>query len=67
MQPAHGRLQRPGRPAPAREGAQLTFWKSLKEDRAGTVCLAFIVLVALAGLLAPWIAPCDPTAIDVRS
>ena len=45
----------------------MTFWKSLKEDRAGMACLAFIVLAALGGLLAPWIAPCDPTAIDARS
>jgi nickel transport system permease protein len=45
----------------------MTFWQSLKRDRPGMACLCFLVLVALAGLLAPYIVPYDPADIDVRN
>lgn len=45
----------------------MTFWQSLKRDRPGMACLCFLVLVALAGLLAPYIVPYDPVDIDVRN
>ncbi|MBE6442225.1 MAG: ABC transporter permease subunit [Desulfovibrio desulfuricans] len=45
----------------------MTFWQSLKRDRPGMACLCFLVLVALAGLLAPYIVSYDPVDIDVRN
>lgn len=45
----------------------MTFRQSLKRDRPGMACLCFLVLVALAGLLAPYIVPYDPADIDVRN
>ncbi|WP_395292990.1 ABC transporter permease [Kitasatospora hibisci] len=39
----------------------------LRTDRAPLhrICLAFVVLVVLAAVLAPWIAPQDPNAVDL--
>ncbi|MBO4300164.1 MAG: ABC transporter permease subunit [Desulfovibrio sp.] len=45
----------------------MSFWQSLKRDRPGMACLCFLVMVALVGLLAPYIAPYDPVDIDVRN
>jgi nickel transport system permease protein len=33
----------------------------------GMCCLVFLLLVFVAGMLAPWIAPCDPLAIDGKN
>ena len=45
----------------------MRFWQSLKNDRPGMACLCFLMLVMLAGLLAPLVCPYDPLAIDVRN
>lgn len=41
-------------------------WRRLRSDRAALICLGFLGLLLLLGVFAPWIAPCDPTAINVR-
>ncbi|MBO4335318.1 MAG: ABC transporter permease subunit [Desulfovibrio sp.] len=44
----------------------MRFWQSLQKDKAGMLCLCFLLAVILLGLLAPLIAPHDPVSIDVR-
>ncbi|MFT4301219.1 MAG: ABC transporter permease subunit [Desulfovibrio sp.] len=41
-------------------------WKALRQDRMAMCCMAFLVLVAAAALFAPWLAPYDPTVINVK-
>ncbi|MDR7548151.1 MAG: ABC transporter permease [Armatimonadota bacterium] len=47
-------------PAP-RTGAQL-FWRRLRRNRLALVGLAVVMLLVLVALLAPWLAPYDPSA-----
>ena len=42
-------------------------WKALCHRRLGLFALAFLVLVLLAGLLAPLIAPHDPMMMDMKN
>jgi len=64
-----------GLPAPApintkttrAKAAQNTLWQLLLRDRAGLIGLVLFVLVVLAALCAPWLAPHDPLAQDLRS
>lgn len=44
----------------------MTVRQALARDRLGMICLVFLLLVLLAGLLAPWLAPHDPLLIDAR-
>ncbi|WP_339278117.1 nickel/cobalt ABC transporter permease [Paenibacillus sp. FSL W8-0426] len=43
----------------------MSFFKRLRGDRLGMVCLAFLSMVTLAGLCAPLLAPYDPTLVNV--
>lgn len=38
--------------------------RALLHDRAGLACLLFLGIVLLAALLAPWLTPWDPLAVD---
>ena len=38
--------------------------RALLHDRAGLACLMFLGIVLLAALLAPWLTPWDPLAVD---
>ncbi|BDG60668.1 ABC transporter permease [Caldinitratiruptor microaerophilus] len=42
-------------------GGWRTVWRRLRRDRFAVAGLAFLVVVVLLGLLAPWIAPYHPT------
>ncbi len=44
----------------------MSLTRAVREDRLGACCLIFLLAVFLAALLAPWIAPHDPLAVDVR-
>lgn len=52
--------------APARRGARPSMLRAILRDRAGRWGLILIILVAGAAILAPWIAPHDPTRINGR-
>ncbi|WP_018750761.1 nickel/cobalt ABC transporter permease [Paenibacillus sanguinis] len=43
----------------------MNYFKRLKQDKLGMLCLVFLGLVSLAGLLAPLLAPHDPTLVRV--
>ena len=45
----------------------MTMRQAFARDRLGMACLLFLLLVLLAGLLAPWLAPHDPLLIDARN
>lgn len=45
----------------------MKFFDRFKKDKLGVLSLLVIVIICLAGILAPIIAPNDPTAIDVKS
>ena len=42
-------------------------WKRLKSDRLGMVCFVIIVAVFLVGAFANFLAPHDPTTIDITN
>jgi peptide/nickel transport system permease protein len=42
-------------------------WRRLKMNRAAICGLAVIVVMVTSALLAPWVAPYDPTKMDVRA
>ncbi len=41
-------------------------WKRLRQDRFSFACLIFLGIVVLCGILAPWIAPHAPEALNVK-
>lgn len=45
----------------------MKFFDRLKKDKLGILSLLVIVSVCLAGILAPLIAPHDPTMVDIKS
>ena len=45
----------------------MTMRQAFARDRLGMACLIFLLLVLLAGLLAPWLAPHAPLLIDARN
>jgi peptide/nickel transport system permease protein len=51
-------------------GAPMSYWRTvawrLSQDRATLVAGALLLLIALSALLAPWIAPHDPSAGSIR-
>lgn len=44
----------------------MKFWNRLKNDKVGIASLTIILLILLAGIFAPIIAPNDPTLINVK-
>ena len=44
----------------------MKFWSRLKKDKLGMLSLLIILIVMIAGILAPVIAPNDPTLVDVK-
>ncbi len=59
----------PAGPAPATtraarfRGSRIAIW--LRRDKLAAACLAFVLLVILVSILAPWISPYDPAEIDL--
>ena len=53
--------------APARPSAASWFFRRLLSNRGGTVGAALVLVVALAGLFAPWLSPYSPTAISMEN
>jgi len=51
-------------------GAQMSYWRTvawrLSQDRATLVAGTLLLLIALSAVLAPWIAPHDPSAGSIR-
>lgn len=47
--------------------ARGVLWDRLRRDRFFQLGVGLVVLVSLAGLLAPWLAPFDPLAGDLRN
>lgn len=45
----------------------MKFFDRFKKDKLGVLSLMVILFVCLAGMLAPLIAPHDPTAVDIKS
>lgn len=45
----------------------MKFFSRFKEDKLGMLSLIIILIVMILGILAPIIAPNDPTAVDVKS
>ena len=45
----------------------MKFFDRFKKDKLGVLSLIVILSVCLAGILAPLIAPHDPTAVDIKS
>lgn len=43
----------------------MSFYKRLQQDKLGIACLIFLLLLTLAGMLAPLLAPHDPTLVNV--
>lgn len=44
----------------------MRFWSRFKKDKLGMLSLLIILIIMIAGILAPVIAPNDPTLIDVK-
>ena len=44
----------------------MRFWNRFKKDKLGMLSLLIILIIMIAGILAPVIAPNDPTLIDVK-
>ena len=44
----------------------MKFWSRFKKDKLGMLSLLIILIIMIAGILAPVIAPNDPTLIDVK-
>lgn len=42
-------------------------WQGIARDPLALACLLFLLLVALAGIFAPWLAPHDPTLVSWRA
>lgn len=42
------------------------FWQRLSKDKSAQLCFLMIILVVIAGILAPWLAPHDPTLTSIR-
>lgn len=42
------------------------FWQRLAKDKSAQLCLLVIMIVAIAGIFAPWLAPHDPTLTSIR-
>lgn len=40
--------------------------KRLRKDRTAMICSLFLIVVILAGIFAPWLAPYDPIEMDVK-
>jgi peptide/nickel transport system permease protein len=58
-----------GGPAPAQKrprSVRPSAWRVLARDRIGMIGAVLVVIVMLAALLAPWLAPYDPTEIHAR-
>src|SRR5262252_10298882 len=55
---------------PTAAGAPMSYWRTvawrLSRDRATLVAGALLLLIALSAVLAPWIAPYDPSAGAIR-
>src|SRR5262249_60715155 len=55
---------------PTAAGAPMSYWRTvawrLSRDRATLVAGALLLLIALSAVLAPWIAPHDPSAGAIR-
>lgn len=45
----------------------MSVWACLRKDKPALICLAFLAVVLLAALLAPWVSIYDPDAIDVSA
>lgn len=43
----------------------MSYFKRLKQDKLGLLCLVFLGLISLAGIFAPLLAPHDPTLLRV--
>jgi len=43
------------------------FWYRFSKNRLAVAGSAIVVLLFVVSLLAPWIAPFDPTAIDLKN
>ncbi|WP_448638446.1 ABC transporter permease [Geodermatophilus sp. URMC 63] len=61
-----------GAPAESTEAAvrsetKNSFWRRLRSNRTAMVAVAFLVLVIVSGLLAPWLTPYDPSVPDVAN
>lgn len=41
-------------------------WYGIRRDPLAQLCFVFLLIVALAGLFAPWLAPHDPTLVSWR-
>jgi peptide/nickel transport system permease protein len=57
-------LEVTSRPKPARENRALRVWRRLRRRSGAVLGLAFIVLVLLLAIFAPWIAQFDPIKQD---
>ena len=57
-------------PPPTVAGAPMSYWRAvawrLSQDRATLVAGTLLLLIALSAVLAPWIAPHDPSAGSIR-
>ncbi|MCA1990183.1 MAG: ABC transporter permease, partial [Desulfarculus sp.] len=53
--------------APAAGGGFSLFWEALAANRLALLGLAVVAALVLVATLAPWLAPFDPNAIDVRA
>ena len=53
--------------APAAGGGFAQFWAALTANRLALLGLAVVAALVLVAALAPWLAPADPNAIDVRA
>lgn len=42
------------------------FWQRLRKDKSAQLCLLVIMMVVIAGIFAPWLAPHDPTLTSIR-
>lgn len=42
------------------------FWQRLAKDKSAQLCLLVIMIVVIAGIFAPWLAPHDPTLTSIR-
>lgn len=42
------------------------FWQRLGKDKSAQLCLLVIMIVVIAGIFAPWLAPHDPTLTSIR-
>lgn len=46
---------------------QIEFWRSVCASRTGLFGLVVVALIGLMAIFAPWLAPYDPTAVDISN